>query len=148
MNSQKNLNQLHQRQRILQTLLFSLITIVVWVAFELFRSQQRTTISEDLKKAAQSLNPSLDETVISQLEQKNYYSTADLANFPIYKLVVGSDGRSETMVTIDVGDDVYTKPSPSPLPTLAPNPTPEETVAPETGLEETPVATDSGTAGQ
>ncbi len=140
MTTQKNLHQLHQRQRILQILLFSLITIVVWVAFELFRSQRSSSISAELKKAAQSINPNIDETVIAQLEQKEFFTPADLANFPIYKLVPSADGRSESKVTIDVSDDVYTKasPTPTPIPTVEPSPTPEAQ------LEETPIVTESG----
>lgn len=123
-NVKTGLSELYQRQRLLQIGIFSLVTVIVWVGFSLIRSQQKTSISPELRKLAEPLTPSINEEVITELEGKRFYTAQELSAFPIYKIQVSVDGRSESVVTIDTPEPVaettsrvVASPTPSPSPT-------------------------------
>ncbi len=103
-SSNKSLLQLHQRQRVLQILVFSLITIFFWVFLSLLMSQKKTKISAELKTMAVPLTPTIDEETITSLESKRFFSEDELAEFPIYKIITSEDGRLEKVVDINVNE--------------------------------------------
>ncbi len=119
----KNLINLKQRQRVLQILVFSLITIMVWVGLSLFQSQKKSAIDAELKTLAKPLNPNIDIETVTNLESKKYFEEFQLRAFPIYKIIISPDGKTESKVTIDVEEETL-KPSLSPRTTVAPSPTP------------------------
>lgn len=84
---EKQLANLRQRQEILAILIFSLVAIMIWVAVDLFSSQQRTAISAELQKLARPLNPIIQTQIIDELEQKRHYGENDLLSFPIYRVL-------------------------------------------------------------
>lgn len=120
MNNQTNrLAQLRQKQRILQIFVFSLITVVVWITFSMFRSQKKTVITAQQLKLAESLNPSIRIEVLDKLDKKQLFAESELTGFPIYKILVAKDGKSQSMVTIDTPDESampVVQPTPSPTP--------------------------------
>lgn len=133
----KTLDQLKQRQRLLQILIFSLVTIAVWVGLSLFRTQRQTTISPELRGLAEPLTPTINQSILSELEQKRVYTSSELQNFPIYKFIVDTQTGSEQVVTIDVEPT----PSPTATPTPSPSPTPAPTPEPESEPAAEPPAT-------
>lgn len=124
--NRSDLSHLHQRQRLLQILIFSLITIMIWISFSLIRSQKKTSISAELTKFAEPLTPSINTEVIEKLEQKRQFSASELQSFPIYKVLVSDDGTNRAVVTIDTADDAL-NPSPSPSPVTSPSATLQST---------------------
>jgi hypothetical protein len=86
------IKSLQQKQGFLRLLIFSLATVMVWVAFSLFLSQQQTGISPELQKLAKPLNPNIHLEVISQIQQKRAFSDADLQNFQILHVIHNPDG--------------------------------------------------------
>lgn len=124
---ERDLQSLRRNQYFLYFMIFSLVTIVIWVGIGLLNSQKRTQISPELKKLATPLNPNLDLQVILELESLRAYNAAELRDFPIYKLLINKDGTQE-IVTLDVLLDANKAPiEPSPSPQASPTPSSSET---------------------
>ena len=83
---------LQQKQGFLRLLVFSLVTVMIWVGVSLFLSQQQTGISPELQALAKPLNPNIHLEVINQIQQKRAFSDADLQNFQILHVIHKSDG--------------------------------------------------------
>ena len=109
-------------------MLFTLVTVVVWLVISIVTSQRQSGIDAQLKNLAKPLNPNLNIEVINRLEQKQTFSPDQLRDFPIYKIIKTKDGKQEQVVTLDVADDNLLSPSPSPSPSamssLSPSPSP------------------------
>jgi hypothetical protein len=121
-NSKSNkIAQLRQRQRLLQILIFSLITITIWVTFSLFRSQKKTIISAEQKKLAEPLNPTIKTEVLEKLQQKRVFTENELNDFPIYKVLISRDGKQSEVVTIETKAAELDQTKASPLPSASPN---------------------------
>jgi len=101
-NVKREIAGLKIRQQVLYILIFTLVTIIVWVFFSLFLSQKKEASDPQLLQLAKALNPNLDTQIIGELERKRQYVPADLANFVIYKLVLAEDRRSEQKTAIDL----------------------------------------------
>ncbi len=82
------IKKLQQKQALLRALIFSFVTIIIWIGFSIFRTQQTTGISPELLKLAEPINPNIDITVLDRLEAKRSFTTAELTNFPINRLIV------------------------------------------------------------
>lgn len=82
----KELTSLRHGQQLLVILMFSLVTIVVWVSISLITSQTKTAIPTELQNLATPLNPSINTEVLTIIEQKRAYDPAQLTQFPIYSL--------------------------------------------------------------
>lgn len=92
------LAQLQQKQTFLKILIFTLVTVMVWVGLTLFRTQQRTGITPELLKMAEALNPNINEAVLSEIEQKRAYSPEELNDFPIYSITTDRTGEQQLVV--------------------------------------------------
>ncbi|CAN5288309.1 hypothetical protein BH10PAT2_BH10PAT2_0470 [soil metagenome] len=93
------LKSLNNQQNFLRILIFSVVTIMIWIAFSIFRTQQTPQISAELQKMALPLNPTINLDVINRIDQKKAYSDAELGNFPIYGVVQDkSGGQSITVI--------------------------------------------------
>lgn len=84
---------LYQKQQLLGILVFSMVTIVVWVAISLVTSQTNTSIPPELLKLATPLSPTLNKDVLDQIEEKRVYTPDELAVFPIYKVLTTKNAR-------------------------------------------------------
>jgi hypothetical protein len=123
-----SLNNLQQKQTLLRILVFTLVTVVIWVALTIFRSQQKTGISPELQKLAEPLNPNIDIQVIERIEQKKAYTESELQSFPILKIIRNKEGEDQI-----VGGSVplpETSSSSSLLQLTAPAPSPSPSVTP------------------
>lgn len=98
---------LKRNQYLLYVMIFTLVVVLLWMLMALFTSQRRPGISADLQQLATPLNPNLDSEVLERLEAKTHFTSAQLANFPIYKLITSSDGRTSGVVTIDQDSRVF-----------------------------------------
>ncbi len=88
---QKELAGLYRKQKILGVLIFSFVTIVVWVSLNLFSSQTKTSISPELQLLAKPLTPTLNQEVIETIENKRVYDESQLQSFPIFKVITDRD---------------------------------------------------------
>jgi hypothetical protein len=148
-NQPKSLNQLKQRQRVLQTMVFTLVTVMIWTGFSLFSSQKKTVISQELKDLAAPLTPTINTQILDELEKKKTFSVTELRQFPIYKIIVSKETGNEKIVTIDTPEEIdEDKKSPSPQPSQSPSATssadPRDLPVIPTSATPTPTATTSG----
>lgn len=89
MNKEKTgLQKLQQNQAFLRALIFALVTIIIWVGFSIFHTQQTSGIPQELQDLAIPINPNIDESVIKRIEAKRTFSPSELSNFPINRLVL------------------------------------------------------------
>lgn len=75
-------------------LIFLLVAAVFWIIVSLFSSQNKLTITPELKELAEPLQPYIETTVIDRLEAKKQYNDSSLGDFPIYR-VESQEGRTE-----------------------------------------------------
>jgi hypothetical protein len=94
------LHGLKQKQAFLRILIFSLVTVIIWVGLSIFRTQQQTSVSSELQKLSEPLNPNINTTVLDRIEQKRVYSAEELTNFTIYRIVVDKNGKEEIVTEL------------------------------------------------
>lgn len=99
--AKKQLTKLKIRQQVLYILIFSFVTVVVWVGVSLFSSQKKTGIAPDLLLLSKSLNPTINTEFVSEIERKRSFGEEELFNFPVYVFTRSADGRSQVRVSID-----------------------------------------------
>ncbi len=127
------LQNLQQQQAFIRGLIFALVTVIIWVGFSLFQTQQQTGISQDLQTLAVPMNPNIDETVIARLEAKRSFSPDELSGFPINRVIVvnGQDqiirgtGDLQTLIdnaTESARQNAENAGNITPSPTLEPSP--------------------------
>lgn len=98
---QKKLSNLRVKQQALYIMIFSFVTVIIWITASLFRSQKKTGISPDLLELAKPLSPTINVDVINSIEDRAVYSDQELFDFQIYKIIKSKDGRTQQVVPID-----------------------------------------------
>ncbi|MBN1263576.1 MAG: hypothetical protein JW991_04445 [Candidatus Pacebacteria bacterium] len=81
MKSKKRINQ--------ETLTFAiltLITVLTWAGFDIYRSYSKGELSADVKKQLLPLNPKFESTVIQKLEQRREIPLSDISQIPQFKI--------------------------------------------------------------
>ena len=139
------LSSLQHKQTFLRLMIFTLVTVMIWVSITLFSTQRETGIKPELLVLAETLNPNINTQVLERVEQKRYFSPEELADFPIYALDSSSVGEGNTVVVNAVdkaaasnNQDEPTNISPDGQPAEStPQPTAptEDTQAPPSGTE-------------
>ena len=114
------------KQNRLLIITFSLlfVALLLWVGVSVSESQKQTLITAEMEKIAQPLTPTLNKDVFPKLLAEIYYSTEDLASFPIY--VIFGEGENRRVVTLDnlseLADEANQEGSPAPTPAASPLP--------------------------
>jgi hypothetical protein len=103
----KKLAGLRIKQRVLYLLIFSFVTVLVWVGGSLFSSQSKSGISAELKNLAKPLNPVINVDLIREMGQKKHFTDQELESFQIYKLLKTKDGRAKRIIPIDSNEDDF-----------------------------------------
>lgn len=101
-----SLPSLQRRQSLLYILIFTLVTITIWAGFSILRANQRVSnstevIPPELKRLARPLNPSIDTTVLTNLQAKKQFSSAELGDFPIYTIAINRETRNQELLTVE-----------------------------------------------
>lgn len=139
-NFRADLIQLRHNQHFLAISILLLASVLIWVGFEMFKSQKISKITPQQKKLAEPLSPVLDVSVVENLENKIYFSESDLNNFQIYKFVTLDDGELSRAIPID--QDISTleslRPSPAPVPSTTPTSTSSSPTASDSAQPATP----------
>lgn len=63
-------------------LIFTTLTVVVWVGLEIYRAANKTTVTAVLQEQLKPLEASLDTVTIDTLKQRNQISDQALAQTP------------------------------------------------------------------
>lgn len=113
------IDSLKQKQAFLKVLIFSLVTIMIWVGFSIFRSQNTTSISPELLALAVPLNPNINLNVINTIKNKRQFTDNELSSFTIYKLVQLPGGQQQIVSSNPITGTVT--PNPNTTGTQAPS---------------------------
>lgn len=139
----KTVQQLQQNQRVLQFAIFTLVTVLIWVGFSLNQSQEKTKITPQQQTLALPLNPTINQEILDELEAKEAFSEEELMAFPIYRVRIGIDGKSQEIVDVDTPDltqderNQQSRPNAVPTPAPVLTPTENPVLVPEsTNLDE------------
>jgi hypothetical protein len=92
------LTSLQRNQTFLKILIFTLVTVIIWVGMTLFRTQRSSEISPELIRLSEPLNPNINLTVVERVEQKRSFSPEELADFPVYSLFVSKTGEEQLVI--------------------------------------------------
>lgn len=95
---QDTLNLLRHRQQLLAIMIFTFAAALVWIATSLVTSQRKESISPELKKMAEPLNPTVNRDVLRNLGEEIYYAEESLYDFPMYRFV--DEGSSQLGLVI------------------------------------------------
>lgn len=119
----QEVQKLRKNRQFLAILILLFVCVMFWTGFTLISSQHKTKIDAALTKLAVPLTPTLDDTVITAVEQKTWYEDDQLTNFPIYKIVTSRSDRLDRVVNIDTPEEeieALSKPTPRPTTTGTP----------------------------
>lgn len=100
----QEIHKLQKNKQFLAIMVLLFVCVIFWTVVTLVTSQRSTKVEVQLTKLALPLNPTLNEAVIGEIEQKRYYSPDELANFTIYKLVLDQEHPDGRVVSIDARD--------------------------------------------
>lgn len=141
----QELERIKQSQQLLIIFLLLFILVFFWTIVSIFSVKNQERVSAELKTLAAPLSPNIDLETLDTIERKVTYSDAELADFPIYRILISRDGRSKFVVPIDVTlDDIdpeqrpaprtESEPTSSPQPSASPTPTqtPQPSESPQT----------------
>jgi hypothetical protein len=92
---QKQLNKLRKQEYFMIALIVTFVMIIVWTFTSIFVSQQKISVSQELRDLSKPLNPNLNQEVLLSLEKKKFYSEKELSNFPIYQVVRLDNDKEE-----------------------------------------------------
>lgn len=121
---------LQNNQKLLTILLFSLITVIIWVTISIITSQRTETIEPELQELATPLNPNFPDEVILQIDQRREYSDEDLLSFPIYIVRDEDNLKSVFFSQTSQSDSEATTVSATNSATIAPEATTQPTQTP------------------
>lgn len=99
----------------------TLITVVFWVGFEIFRTFTKQPDSPVPPNIINPLNPTLDQTALSKLQQRMYLEEGQIGQ------TVAQSPTPTPQPTVAPTE----APSPSPSGSTLPSASPEETLTPE-----------------
>jgi hypothetical protein len=101
MRPEKKLSGLRFKQQALYLMIFSFVTVTIWIGGSLFSSQKRTGISPDLLDLAKPLNPTINTGLLEEIEARKSYTDEELKYFQVYKVIKSKDGRIQQIVPIE-----------------------------------------------
>ncbi|MCL4208889.1 hypothetical protein KJZ63_04665 [Patescibacteria group bacterium] len=101
MKAEKKLTGLRFKQQALYLMIFSFVTVVVWIGGSLFSSQKRTGVSPELLELAKPLNPTINTALLEEIEARKSYTDEELKYFQVYKIIKSKDGRIQQVVPIE-----------------------------------------------
>lgn len=91
----------HRSKYILFFMVLLIIGGIIWVFASIYASQNNTSIPEEAKLAASSLDPNLNLKLLDNLGNKKIYSTEELIDFPIFIITTDRFTRSKSVQQLD-----------------------------------------------
>lgn len=135
----QELDRIKKSQQLLTIFLLLFVLVFFWTIVSVFSVKKEDKVSSELELLAKPLSPNLNLDVLSEIESKTSYSEVELADFPIYRILISRDGRSKFVVPIEVtldeidpevrqqtqpATEEINRPTPEPSPIASPSPTP------------------------
>lgn len=101
----RDIKKLKQNKLFLTILILLFVSMLFWIIISLVSSQSSEKIPAELTLISKPLTPVIDTEILSTIEQKRVYTQDELSGFTIYKVIVSRDGRTQTVVPIEVSID-------------------------------------------
>lgn len=98
---QQEFSMLKQRKQTLTILILLFICMLAWGIVSIFSTKRETKIDPEMVTISKPLTPIIDIETLNKLEPKRSYTTEELANFTIYRVVVDPKSQEERIITID-----------------------------------------------
>lgn len=140
------------KQQLLYVMIFTFVTVVIWIGGSLLISQKKSGISPDLLELAKALNPNINVRLIEELELRKSYREDELGEFPIYKLIKSKDGQLQRLVPVESElTEIVEEPGATPTPTPQPLPvfrTAEEAAEAASGAAQPAAGNEANPAGE
>ena len=96
----KQLEKIKHKKKLLVILVFALVSVLVWIVVGIFSAQTKMGISPALTAMAKPLTPTLKGAVLETIEQKEYYSSNQLEDFPIFAIIENEEGTGFSVVDV------------------------------------------------
>ena len=96
----KQLEKIKHKKKLLMILVFALVSVLVWIVVGIFSAQTKMGISPALTVMAKPLTPTLKGAVLETIEQKEYYSSNQLEDFPIFAIIENEEGTGFSVVDV------------------------------------------------
>lgn len=118
------LDGLRRREDLLRILIFTLVTVLVWISFEIYLSQKQTKVAEDFASYTLPLNPNIDRTVLQEIQNRRGFSDEELQEFSTQQTSIITEDELESVSTpsaeIEDEDAVVVTPTPTAQPSSTP----------------------------
>jgi hypothetical protein len=101
----KDIKKLRKNKLFLTIMVLLFVSMLFWIIISLIGSQTSEKVSKELTLISKPLTPVIDKEIFNTIEQKRVYSQEELSGFTIYKVITSRDGRSESVVPIEVTID-------------------------------------------
>lgn len=101
----KDIKKLQQNKQFLAIMILLFVSLLFWITVSLISSQTTEKVSSELKLISKQLTPVIDSSIFQAISEKKEYSEEELSGFTIYKVITSRDGRTETVVPIEVTID-------------------------------------------
>ena len=92
------LDALRRREGLFRVLMFTLVTVLFWIGFTIYLSQQKTKIPPDIQKYTIPLNPTIDRKALEEITKLRQYSLEELSIFPIYDRIIDEEGFTQLII--------------------------------------------------
>lgn len=90
------LASLRRREGLLRILIFTLVTVLIWIGFEIYLSQQKTVVSEDFQPYTMPLNPNIDRAVLQEMQNLRSFTDEELQDFSLFQQLPAVSSPEET----------------------------------------------------
>jgi hypothetical protein len=97
---QNQLAKLRRNKKLLWLAIMFFVLVISWILLSIFVTTKTSSVSQELRNAAQSFVPRLESQVFEEILDKRAFSEAELSFFPIY--VFDNNNVEKKPVMIDI----------------------------------------------
>ncbi len=97
---EEQLTKIKRQKKLFIALILFFVVLLCWILLSIFASQTQHVVETELIQLAQPLVPNLDQELLVELQDKDYFTEEELENFSIYALL--SDRGEDAGKIIDI----------------------------------------------
>ena len=95
----KDLKHWQKKRDILNFSVLTLVTVILWIGFELYHTYSQSTINEEVQSQLEPFNPSLDQDVLTSLSDRQTMSEDLILQTPVPALELDTDSEASPSST-------------------------------------------------
>ena len=70
------------KKNLLRIVVFTTITVFIWIAFDVYRNLSKSSIPQVLKEQLEPLNPNFNKEVLESLKKRKHITSEELNSVP------------------------------------------------------------------